>query len=470
MSLRLRLVLSYIVIVIICLGIAAISLSVLLQGYRDRTSIANLNNATRPIYNQVRALLRGQTSLADIWTIIEEQAQTNNIFILFVNDKGDVVRMAAPDSNSNQQFDVPGGLPNSISGPESGIFTVSSGQQYVYSAYPLTRIDPILPRPTTMVLAEPRGSVAALLASLIVPFVWAGIIALVISLLLAFLLARSVYHPIQRLSKAAGNIAQGHYDEPVPESGPAEIKGLATSFNEMALKVKASQEQLRHFVADVSHQLKTPLTSIKGFAEAIMDGTASDQATREKAVKIIVDESNRMIRQVNELLDLSRMQAGQLKIARERVDVAELLLHSQEIFAMSAEGKKIKFIDNIRPQLQVTGDADRLEDVFCNLLDNAIKNTPVQGQIYLDASNQANSVKVSIADTGPGIPPEQIPHVFDRFTQSSGLRSGFGLGLAIAREIVLAHSGQIEVSSNPGEGAKFTVTLPVAKQPKSHDQ
>lgn len=462
MTLRMRLILSYILIIVICLGIAGVSVSVVLQNYRDRVAMTQLDAMTRPIYVQIRDLLRGQTTLLDVWSNVQQQAQDNNAYILFIDDRGNLLRQASP-SSSAQTLSVPDGFPHGISQPTHGIFTTSSGQKFVYSAYPLGKVmDALLPRTQTMVLCQPRGTVAVILAGIINPFIWAGIIALIISLVLAVFMARSVYRPIQRLSRAAGNIAQGHYDETVPATGTPEIRGLAVSFNEMAGRVKESQQHLRHFVADVSHQLKSPLTSIQGFAQAMLDGTASDEGTRQKATQIIVDESKRMIRQVNELLELSRMQAGQIKMSRGPVDVKELLLYCQEILVLRLEEKKINLRNQIEPLPVITGDADRLEDVFSNLLDNAIKNTPLQGEIIIAVRNkQDKAVEVIIADTGPGIPPEQIPHVFERFQQSSGLRSGFGLGLAIAREIVLAHHGDITVSSSPGEGATFTVTLPV---------
>jgi two-component system, OmpR family, sensor kinase len=465
MTLRTRLLLSYILIVVLCLGIAAISVSVLLQNYRDQASLSRLDDITRPINTQIRSLLRGQTTIADVWTNIQEQAQNFKIYILFVDSRGNLIRQASPDVNS-PQLTVPGSFPHGFSQASGGTFTTTSGQTFIYWAYPLLRaVDAQSPRAETEILCQPQGNMAAILAGVISPFIWAGLIALVISLVLAFFMARSVYQPIQRLSRAATNIAQGHYDEMVPETGTDEIRRLAVSFNEMATKVKASQQQLRHFVADVSHQLKSPLTSIQGFAQAMLDGTANDEETRLKATRIIVDESKRMIRQVNELLELSRMQAGQVKMIKEPVDVKELLWHCREIFALRIEEKGIKFKEQVEP-LMVVGDADRLEDVFCNLLDNAIKNTSSQGEIQLIAQSHDNIVEATVADTGPGIPPEQLPYVFERFQQSSGLRSGFGLGLAIAREIILAHGGKIEVTSNPGEGAKFTVTLPAFSEEK----
>ncbi len=148
-------------------------------------------------------------------------------------------------------------------------------------------------------------------------------------------------------------------------------------------------------------------------------------------------------------------------MVRELVDVKELLLHCQEIFTMRAEEKSILLRTEIEPLMPVLGDIDRLEQVFSNLLDNALKNSPAKGEVYIIGRNIANdSVEITVADSGPGIPPEQLPYVFERFYQAGGLRAGFGLGLAIAKEIVLAHGGKIEVSSTPGEGTKFMVTLP----------
>jgi len=461
MNLRARLFLSFALIVVISLGIVAVSVSVLLQGYRDQAAMNRMDDMTRPLYVQIREAIRTR-SAAEALGVVQEQANNNSTYVLFVDDNGNLVREVVP-SGSSGGLTVSAGFPHGISQADHGIFTTDDGQRFVYSAYPLVKsIDILFPRPHTLVLCQPQSSVAFIAFSLLVPFIWAGIIALLISLLLAYLMARSVYRPIHRLSRAAVKIADGHYEERVPETGSGEIKELAVSFNEMAAKVEQSQQHLRHFVADVSHQLKSPLTSIQGFAQAMLDGTAADEETRMKATRIIVDESKRMIRQVNELLELSRMQAGQVRMASEPVSVIELLAQCQEIFALRFEEKSLKVTSKTEVKHDIIGDIDRLEDVFCNLLDNAVKNTPAGGEIESKAWEEGDQVKVSIADSGPGIPPEQIPFVFERFQQLSGLRSGFGLGLAIAREIAVAHRGKIEVTSPPGEGACFTVTLPAA--------
>jgi signal transduction histidine kinase len=449
------------------LSIVAIAVSLMLQGSRDKLALARLDEMTRPIYVQFTTLSAGQTSWTEVIANLREQARQNNIYILLLDNTGKVTNQITPTgTQGGQLIEVqPDEIPAGISSPERGIFETTDGQTFIYSAYPIGRaVDTrVASRFNTLVLAAPRGRIIAIGVTLVRPLLQAGFIALGISTIIAIVLARSIYHPVQRVSQAAERIAQGRYDQEIPIAGPKEIKGLAMRFNEMTRKVKESQQQLRHFVADVSHQLKTPLTSIQGFTQAILDGTAQDSDTRERAVEVIDEESKRMIRQVNELLELSRMQAGQLQMTQELVDIKELLLHCQEIFSLRAEEKGIRLTTQIEPLTPVTGDADRLEQVFINLLDNAIKNTPAQGEVSIIAHNNAdNSVQIAVADNGPGIPPEQLPHVFERFYQAGGLRTGTGLGLAIAREIVLAHSGRIEASSEPGALTKFMVTLPTA--------
>ena len=472
MSLRTRLILSFSLIAVLSLCVATVTNAALLQRYRDQALITRLEDMARPISVQLRSLLRGQTTVADVWTNMLEQAQKNNVFIIATDDKGNILRQLSPDANVKVPLSVEQALPRNLSEPVSGTFTTTAKQKFVYVAYPIglppravtnnvttAALAPV--KVDTIILAVPQIGNLLIWYSLLRPFLFAALIAFVISVIMAVFLARSLYRPVHQLEKAAESISRGQYDQKIEVSGPKEIRSLAKSFKEMSQNVKESHLQLRHFVADVSHQLKSPLTSIQGFAQAMLDGTASDNETRQKASQIIVDESKRMIRQVNELLELSRMQSGQIKMASELVDIKELLLHCQEIFAAHAAEKSVDLKSKIEPLAPVTGDVDRLEDVFCNLIDNAVKNTPAGGAVEIIGHNNSNnSVEIAVADSGPGIPPEQLPFLFRRFYQASGLRSGFGLGLAIARETVLAHGGQIEVVSNPGEGAKFIVTLP----------
>jgi signal transduction histidine kinase len=303
------------------------------------------------------------------------------------------------------------------------------------------------------------------MVSLLRPLLIAGVIALFISLILAFFFARSVYHPLKEVTDAAQGISRGDYDKKIQVRGPKEFRNLAANFNDMAEKVKQSQLQLRHFVADVSHELKSPITSIRGFAQALIDGTAKDEETKLKAARIINDESTRMRRQVDELLELARMQSGQIRIANERVDIHELIDHCADVFSLQAQEKGVLLKIAHGNKVQVLGDFDRLEELIGNLLDNAIKNTPFEGQVKISDTINGDHIEIRISDSGPGIPLEQLPYVFERFYQVTGVRTGVGLGLAIAKEIVLAHNGTITAESQPGEGATFIVRLPSANLP-----
>lgn len=464
MNFRTRLFATYALIVIICLGLLAIVVTLLLQGYRDRLTMERLDNIARPISVQVRSLSLGQVTSRDLWSNLEEQAKRNNVYIILGSNEGIIIKQISPANFPNQQLiEVsPGGLPQNIVKATQGRFEALDGRTYIFAAYPLGGVTSAVASQTdTLFISVPRTGSVAILASLLRPFLLAGIVALVLSLLLAFIFARSVSNPLRRVTVAARKIAQGDYDQKIPVTGPAEFTELATDFNDMAKKVKQSQQQLRHFVADVSHELKSPITSIQGFAQALVDGTAKDNVTKQKAANIINEESKRMRRQVDELLELARMQSSQLKIVYKPVIIKEIIEQCYELFSVQTETKGVAIKIDVDPSLVVLGDADRLEQLFGNLLDNAIKNSHADSDVYI-SGHQLNDdlIEVKVTDSGPGIPPEQLPYVFERFYQVTGVRTGVGLGLAIAKEIVLSHNGTIEARSRPGEGAEFIVRLP----------
>jgi two-component system sensor histidine kinase ResE len=251
-------------------------------------------------------------------------------------------------------------------------------------------------------------------------------------------------------------------------AGPEEVRALGEAFNEMTDRVHASQQSQRDFVANVSHELKTPLTSIQGFAQAILDGAASTPEAQAKAAQVIYDESGRMHRLVLDLLDLARLDAGTADIARAPVNLTALLQAVGDKFVPQSRELKVKLISEIEPLPAFIGDGDRLSQVFTNLVDNALKHTPEGGQVTLRAHREVGLVMISVEDSGQGIPPEELSRIFERFYQldksrKGGPGHGVGLGLAIAREIIQAHYGTLTASSLEGVGSTFTVTLPVAQ-------
>jgi signal transduction histidine kinase len=466
MSLRLRLFTTYAIVVLVSLVVIALGVTLLMRSYVDKQSLSSLDDMTRPIYVQIVTLIRGNVTPQQLLSNLQEQADKNGAYLLLVDGSGDIVRQLVPlQPESPAPINVvPGTLPQGITSEARGKFATTDGRTFLFSAYPLTRQTGQLNNVETLVLAIPRPGTLSVLMTFIWPLLIATGIALIISLVIAIFLARSIYRPLATVTKAAQQISTGDYSQRIKPDGPKEIKELADSFNRMTEDVEQAQLRLRHFVADVSHELRSPLTSIQGFAQALLDGTASDDATKLKAAQIIDEESRRLKHQVDELLELSRMQSNQAKFLTEPVNLGEVLEHCTEVFAVQAKQKLVTIELKAEPNLIVSGDSDRLEQVFNNLLDNAIKNSPAGGNVSVISSRgEGNSARIVVSDEGPGIHPDQLPHVFERFYQVTGARTGVGLGLAIAREIVTAHNGTIEVSSAPGEGARFTVTLALQK-------
>jgi signal transduction histidine kinase len=255
---------------------------------------------------------------------------------------------------------------------------------------------------------------------------------------------------------------------PVPERGPGDFGRLAQSFNRMAEELQRADQQRRNLTADVAHELRTPLHIIQGNLEGILDGVY--QPTAEH-IETTLDETRALARLVDDLRTLSLAEAGQLPLAWETVDVAELLADVRTSFSGQAEAAGVDLCLETDPPLpQISADAGRLNQVLSNLIANALRYTPPGGKITLRAEPGPGGIRIVVCDTGAGIPPEDLPYIFDRFWRGDRSRShaggaGSGLGLAIARQLVQAHGGRIGVESQPGEGTTFTIELAAGGKP-----
>ncbi len=227
-----------------------------------------------------------------------------------------------------------------------------------------------------------------------------GILSLLLSVLLALVVSASVIRPVNQMIGAMNRIAAGGSEERLSLQGPQEMRNAARAFNEMAARVSAAQQRSDNFVANVSHELKTPLTSIQGFSQAILDGTAADEETRRQAAVVINREAQRLHRLVLDLLDLARIDSGQIKFQREPFQPVILLRNILEKFTLTAADKGIELKTGFIPLPVIVGDADRLAQVFTNLLENAIKHTPENGVVRIDAREDSGRVVVQVTDEG----------------------------------------------------------------------
>jgi two-component system phosphate regulon sensor histidine kinase PhoR len=229
-------------------------------------------------------------------------------------------------------------------------------------------------------------------------------------------------------------------------------------------ELRQTERLRRELTANVSHELRTPLTSIKGFAETLLDGAMKDELTCRRFLAIIDGETDRLVKLVDDLLDLSRLESKRLALELEPVDVSVLVAHTVDKLRPLAQTQRLTLHQSAPPGIVVSADADRLEQVLTNLVDNALKYTPEGGRVDVQVAAANGEIEVLVNDSGRGIGPEDLPHVFERFYRADRSRTrgsgGTGLGLAIAKHIVEAHGGRISVSSQPNAGTTFKVTLP----------
>lgn len=277
-------------------------------------------------------------------------------------------------------------------------------------------------------------------------------------------LADRALRPIDRITRTAQAISAGHLSRRIGYTGPQdEVGRLAATFDRMLDRLQAAFERERRFTADVAHELRTPLTALKGRLDVVL-GRPRTAAEYEEALRDLEGEVNRLIRLSADLLLLARLDQRRLPWQPQTLDLSELLLTVAEQVRPLADAKGLTLDEEIPPGLSIVGDPDHLIRLFLNLLDNAVKYSPSGGQVTLKAGRERAGVWIAVSDTGPGIPPEHLPHVFERFYRVEEARSresgGAGLGLAIAREIARWHGGTIEVMSEVGRGTTFTVRLP----------
>ncbi len=317
-----------------------------------------------------------------------------------------------------------------------------------------------------LVIAVPASDVTAAWELLLPRQFVAGSLALVIAVLLSIVVAGRITEPVRAMTRASEAIAEGQYDQRIEVAGRDEVAQLAHAFNRMASEVGRNQRAMRQLVANMTHDLKTPLTSITGFSQAISEGLPEGVEEYQRLGQVINDEAGHMAALVEDLLYLSRIDAGQLALSPDDLELDALVAATADRFAFQAEAGGV----SIRRALAagtIRGDGRRLEQVFTNLLDNAIRFAPRGSEVLVRAYRLGPYAAVEVHNGGDPIPPESLPHVFDRFFQGdpSRRRGHQGLGLAIVHDLVQAHGGTVAVQSSAEGGTTFTVRVPVAGPP-----
>jgi len=296
---------------------------------------------------------------------------------------------------------------------------------------------------------------------------WIGAaLAVGLGLIVGVILSRSLTAPLQRLAAAARAVAGGNLDQQVKVEGSDEMAEVGQSFNEMTSALKKAEVLRQNLVADVAHELRTPLSVLQGNLRAILD----DVYDLDKAeISRLYDETRLLSRLVDDLRELALADAGQLNLNLRPADVAQIICSTTDNLALAAEAGQVSLTASIPDSLPaVQADPDRVAQVLRNLLVNALRHTPSGGSVTVTASAREGMVEIAVADTGEGIAAEDLPHVFERFWRADPSRArddrlagGTGLGLSVAQSLVEAQRGRIRAESTPGEGTVFRFTLPL---------
>lgn len=292
-----------------------------------------------------------------------------------------------------------------------------------------------------------------------------GVIILSLVYISSAYFVRSIVEPVVSITATAKRIAAGSYGIQVEKQFDDEIGDLTDAINDMSRNIKQAESMKSEFISSISHELRTPLTAINGWAETIMTGETRDVGDVRKGMGIIASEARRLTKMVEELLEFSRIEDGRFTLSIEPMDIkAELedaVYTYKEFFA--SEGITLTHTDCEEEFPPLSGDPDRIRQVFCNLLDNAAKHGGSGKLIETAIMQDGSDVVITVKDHGPGIPPEELPHVKYKFYKGSSTARGSGIGLAVCEEIVTRHNGSLELSNvpEPDHGCLVTIRLPI---------
>lgn len=457
-----RLFLSYLAVVGVGLLIAALAIGGLLFSYENDQTRLRLVELATPFQAAIQAGVRDGKQPREIVDGLAEQAGAADARLLILSPNGGNATTAR-----RVLIDSQGSLLNTrFPTPDQGNIGqfAQNGVTWIFVQQPLARAATGAGGLGTIVVARPRAVYSDTVRALLPPLVVAGLVSAGFALVVAGLLAGTITRPLRALAAKTRAFAAGDHAARVPLAGPREVRELGGAFNDMAGEIERARGSEQAFLADISHELRTPLTSIQGFAQAIVEGEA-DGDTVGHAAGIIHRESRRLARMVEGLLQVARLEAGTSDMARDAIDPAGLLRAAAGALEVQAREAGVQLDLAIEHLSAIVGDADRLSQLFINVLDNAMKHAPRGTAVAVTASRVDREIVVGVRDAGPGLPVGNADRLFERFYRGDSAQrpGGAGLGLAIANAIAQAHGGSIGARNAEGGGAEFVIHLPLPR-------
>ena len=396
-------------------------------------------------------------------SFVEGFSDKDKMEIQFINGRGTTIV-------TSSGFEPPAGQPKpdyeeACSNGDHGTWNgVNENNEHVYAvSYILELPDYKGYRAIRMIVSlEPTDS--AVRSNIILIFVVMMIVLLFISLSSSYFI-RSIVNPVKTITNIAGHIAGGDFSIRLEKQHDDEIGDLMDSINAMAAELALSENAKNDFISSVSHELRTPLTAIKGWSETVLMCGTEDEAMIKRGMGIIINETERLSGLVEQLLDFSRMQSGRMVMNFQMLDIIAEIDDVVFMFADKArkEDKRLTFYEP-EQAIPVMGDRDKLKQVIIIVIDNAMKYSESGGEIYVYTSVENDMLTIGVRDHGCGIPADQLPKVKQKFYKANTAKGGFGIGLAVADEIIRKHNGEFVIDSVEGEGTNVSIILPIARQ------
>ncbi|WP_071396571.1 HAMP domain-containing sensor histidine kinase [Bacillus tuaregi] len=401
--------------------------------------------------NSHKAILEKQfdDEMVDHVVLMESESNTD---VIITNESGEILDSSAPVENFRRYIEAP-----LTPIPNDGQVLEEKWEQepYIATVSPI-QIDQKVSGYVYMF--QDTALVRILIHSLNEHFLIAGLISVIFTIIIICFLSRGITRPLIKMKEATSQISKGNFSVPLPHTSEDELGDLAKSIKLLATDLNYLKKERSQFLASISHELRTPLTYIKGYADIVKKRNLSKEE-QGKYLSIIVEESDRLAKLIKELFELAKIDQNTFIIEKELINLNEFFTKMDQKFSPIFHENEMKFTINCQPNLLLKADSLRLEQIFMNLLDNAMKYSNRGSTVSLTAWKQKKEIYISIKDNGRGIPEEDLPYIFHRFyrVDKSRTRSlgGTGLGLAIIKELILAHGGDIQVRSKENVGTTF---------------
>lgn len=458
-----RLLLSHLAVILVTTIVLGLVMSWLIRNHVIETKTGDLltrGNAAVALLTPL--LAKGQ--LPDE-TTVQLLNDLTNATVWLMDQDGTILAGQPPDRWARKNFDQTQELEALFTGTSQTWVRMSRkyADRSIVVALPIQ----VISKPVALFLYAPVTGINRTSQALEKLLLYSLALGLLVALFSSFLISRTLTRPIAKISQAAKNFTQGNFSSRTSVTGDDELGRLGQTFNDMATGLALIDQNRRDFLATVSHELKTPVTSIQALSEALLDGLVSDPDHQRRYLSSIQDQSGRIGRLIHDLLDLAQLETGELSVTSVPIDLAKFLASERLKYEplLSEKDLMLSFLIPANAPL-VLADSDRLSQVVANLLSNAIRHSPVHETIQLEIQVFRYYVALSISDNGPGIDAKHLPHIWDRFYRADTSRSrnagGTGLGLAVTKRLVAAMGGDITVKSAPGK-TTFIFTLPIAK-------